>query len=50
MLLRHDMSDLAMGTLYKDLGFSKVKCAKCGKEFLTDTKGKTMRFDCEKLP
>jgi hypothetical protein len=45
-----NMSDLAMGTPYKDLGFRKVVCAKCGKVFFTDIKGKTMCFDCEKCP
>jgi hypothetical protein len=45
-----NLADLAMGTPYKDLGFRKVVCTRCGKEFLTDIKDKTMCFDCEKSP
>jgi len=43
-----NMSDLARGTPYKDLGFRKVVCAKCSKEFYTDIKDKTHCFECEK--
>jgi hypothetical protein len=43
-----NMRDLAMGMPSRDLGFKKVVCAKCGKEFYTDIKDKTMCFDCEK--
>jgi hypothetical protein len=43
-----NMKDLAMGTPYKDLGFRKVICARCGKEFYTDIKDKTCCFECEK--
>jgi hypothetical protein len=43
-----NMADLARGSPPKDLGFRKVVCAKCGKEFLTDIKDKTMCFECEK--
>lgn len=42
------MADLAMGTPYKDLGFRKIICVKCGKEFYSDIKDKRMCFDCEK--
>ncbi len=44
-----NVADLARSTPSRDLGFRKVVCAKCGKEFLTDIKGKTCCFDCEKL-
>lgn len=43
-----NLSDLSRGTPYRDLGFRKIKCAKCGKEFLTDIEGKTCCFECEK--
>jgi hypothetical protein len=41
-------ADIARGEPYKDPGFRKVKCAKCGLEFLTDIKDKTCCFECEK--
>jgi hypothetical protein len=43
-----NMKDLAMGTPYKDPGFRKIVCAKCGKVFYTDIKDKTCCFDCER--
>lgn len=42
------MTDLAMGTPYRDLGFHKIICAKCGKEFITDKKDITDCFECER--
>jgi len=42
------MPDLARGTPYKDLGFLKIICARCGKEFSTDVKDITYCIDCEK--
>ncbi|BAI61125.1 hypothetical protein MCP_1053 [Methanocella paludicola SANAE] len=41
-------ADIARGEPYKDPGFRKVKCAKCGLELLTDIKDKTCCFECEK--
>jgi hypothetical protein len=41
-------ADLARGLPAKDLGFKKVICARCGKEFYTDIKDKTECFDCAK--
>jgi len=43
-----NMADLAMSMPHKDLGFRKIVCAKCGKEFYTDIKDKTMCFECER--
>ncbi|WP_230740436.1 hypothetical protein [Methanooceanicella nereidis] len=43
-----NFADLARGTPAKDLGFRKVRCVKCGKEFYTDIKDKMHCFDCEK--
>jgi hypothetical protein len=43
-----NLADAARGSPTKDLGFRNVKCAKCGKEFLTDINGKTCCFECEK--
>lgn len=43
-----NVADLAMSMPHKDLGFRKIICAKCGKEFYTDIKDKTMCFECEK--
>ena len=44
-----NLADLARGVPTKDLGFRKVICARCGKEFYTDIKDKVKCFDCEKL-
>ncbi len=43
-----NLADLARGSPSRDLGFRKIVCAKCGKEFLTDIKDKTCCFECEK--
>lgn len=43
-----NMTDLARGTPYRDLGFRKIVCAKCGKEFITDKKDITDCFECER--
>ncbi len=43
-----NLGDASRGTPYRDLGFRKVICAKCGKEFYTDIKDKVMCFECEK--
>ena len=43
-----NLSDLVRGTPYKDLGFHKIICAKCGKEFITDKKDITDCFECER--
>ncbi len=40
--------DLARANPPKDLGFKKLICPGCGKEFYTDIKDKTYCFDCEK--
>ncbi len=34
-----NLSDLARGTPYRDLGFRKIICATCGKEFYNRYKG-----------
>ena len=44
-----NLADLARGLPVKDLGFRKVICARCSKEFYTDIKDKMKCFDCEKL-
>ena len=43
-----NFADLARSMPTKDLGFRKVICTKCGKEFYTDIKDKTECFDCAK--
>lgn len=43
-----NMTDLARGTPYRDLGFRKIICAGCGKEFITDKKDITICFECER--
>jgi hypothetical protein len=43
-----NLADLARGTPSRDLGFRKIICAKCGKEFYTDIKDKPMCFECER--
>ncbi|WP_230741081.1 hypothetical protein [Methanooceanicella nereidis] len=45
-----DLSDFMRASPNKDLGFRKIVCAKCGKEFYTDIKEKTYCFDCESKP
>jgi hypothetical protein len=44
-----NLGDASRGTPYRDPGFRKVVCARCGKEFYTDIKDKTMCFECEKV-
>jgi hypothetical protein len=41
-------ADLSRDTPYRDPGFRKVVCAKCGKVFYTGIENKTCCFDCEK--
>jgi hypothetical protein len=41
-------ADLARGLPNKDLGFRKVVCAGCGREFYTDIRDKTKCFECDK--
>ena len=41
-------ADLLNSGPVKDLGFRKVVCEECGKEFYTDIKDKVKCFDCEK--
>jgi hypothetical protein len=43
-----NLGDASRGTPYRDPGFRKVICGKCGKEIYTDIKDKTLCFECEK--
>lgn len=43
-----NLGDASRGSPHKDLGFRRVVCAKCGREFYTDIKDKTTCFDCER--
>jgi hypothetical protein len=43
-----NLADAARGTPYRDPGFLKIICAKCGKVIYSDIKGKTLCFECEK--
>jgi hypothetical protein len=43
-----NLADASMGTPYRDPGFLKVVCAKCGKVIYTDIKDKKMCFECER--
>ena len=43
-----NLADASRGSPYRDPGFRKVICAKCGKVVYSDIKDKTMCFDCEK--
>ena len=43
-----NLGDLARAGTMKDLGFRKVVCERCGKEFYTDIKDKVRCFECER--